>query len=74
MRTWQLLLYVLVFPAAGCSLTPSQKPNKLYDVRWHPVESWFESILGDDEQDRLWKQGYGFNNPNADRIRQERKK
>jgi len=73
-RSCKPLLCLIVLSNGGCTGTPSQRPNKLYDVRWAPVESWFDSILGDTEQDRLWKQGYGFNNPNAERIRKERPK
>ena len=74
LRSWKPLLCLMVLSTGGCTGTPSQRPNKLYDVRWAPMESWFDSIFGNDEQDRLWKQGYGFNNPNAERIRQERPK
>jgi len=73
-RSCKPLLCLIVLSNGGCTGTPSQRPSKLYDVRWAPVESWFDSILGDTEQDRLWKQGYGFNNPNAERIRKERPK
>ena len=73
-RLFASLLYLLASLLAGCTITKSTIPNKRYDIKWHVGESLVETALdsvfdSDDELDRLWEEGYGFNNPNADRNR-----
>lgn len=61
---------------SGCTLSKSvgEKPT----IRWRIGETIVNSIFGikDEEVKRTgwdpdpsWRQGYGFNNPNPDRIR-----
>jgi hypothetical protein len=68
-----LLLLGLTGLGVGCSTTRSADGRLQF--HWKLTEFWSfcfqeaEPEKHDSEIDRLWRQGYGFNNPNAERIR-----
>ena len=65
------LSLLLLVATAGCTLVPSKDPKRRFDVEWHPVDWVFDSLFANSEQDRLRSEGYGYNNPEAERIRKE---
>lgn len=66
----------LLLPSLGCTIsrTPGGRPT----IKWHIAQTIWDSIFHPKQEkpdknreqiDQLWRQGYGFNNPNPERIR-----
>jgi hypothetical protein len=64
-------------------LVSSERPGRLFDVKWHVCESLFNIEVDDSDEDderfqdiknkldQSWNEGYGFNNPNAKGYRKQ---
>ena len=59
-----LILAFMVFGGVGCSST-NRQDAQLDEPIDQPSEEESDSMI-----DQLWREGYGFNNPNPERKRQ----
>ena len=69
-----VLMCGLCLALVGCRLT--RGPDGGTQVEWRIVETLWNAVFDrddapDTEIDRLYRQGYGFNNPNVERIRND---
>ena len=66
-----IILSVLLALFAGCTVSRSRSGT--YKFKWRVWETILSSLDRDDapvsDADALWRNGYGFNNPNIERRR-----